>query len=550
VAGVGGRAVTAVRQRLDDRYEVVRSIGAGGMTRVFEAWDRHERRRVAVKMPIRRFADDRAFVARLEREVTAVAGLAHPNVAVVHEVRWDGRAGFVVAELVDGSSLWDMLAARGSLPPAGAAMVAAQVCVALAAAHAGGLTHGHLTPANVLLCIDGRVKLTDFRLAQAAKPALVAPGPEDDLRALGRCLVVMLTGREQPPGEPVRLGPEVPAELAMIVRRAAGQRGGYDSAGDLGRDLVRFLATVRPGLALPGQSAAALGYDPGDMAGVALSRALELMWSLPAASAVRPPGADPPRGRPAASNGTRAAVRPGAGGATRPGQPDAAHGRRRASRAGVAAEPPAAPERGARGGARRATRAGEAAATPRPGAAGGPPPPAARPGVGGTLPPARRRRLALVAGLAGAWLAVVAVVAVGLPRGGPDRPAASQTAAPPTTAVLLPTTSEPATSTTPSQAPTTLPTTTARAAAPTAPPPPPGSQAGGVPERRTVPGVLGLHPKQATEVLHRAGLRVRVVEVRTRNPGQVQRVVDQDPSAGEVVPAGSVVTVAVATRSR
>ena len=473
MAGVGGRAVTAVRQRLDDRYEVVRSIGAGGMTRVFEAWDRHERRRVAVKMPIRRFADDRAFVARLEREVTAVAGLAHPNVAVVHEVRWDGRAGFVVAELVDGSSLWDMLAARGSLPPAGAAMVAAQVCVALAAAHAGGLTHGHLTPANVLLCIDGRVKLTDFRLAQAAKPALVAPGPEDDLRALGRCLVVMLTGREQPPGESVRLGPEVPAELAMIVRRAAGQRGGYDSAGDLGRDLVRFLATVRPGLALPGQSAAALGYDPGDMAGVALPRALELMWSLPAASAVRPPGA-----------------------------------------------------------------------------AGGPPPPAARPGVGGTLPPARRRRLALVAGLVGAWLAVVAVVAVGLPRGGPDRPAASQTAAPPTTAVLLPTTSEPATSTTPSQAPTTLPTTTARAAAPPAPPPPPGSQAGGVPARRTVPGVLGLHPKQATEVLHRAGLRVRVVEVRTRNPGQVQRVVDQDPSAGEVVPAGSVVTVAVATRSR
>ncbi|HEX6673627.1 MAG TPA: hypothetical protein VF486_01165 [Actinomycetes bacterium] len=237
-----------------------------------------------------------------------------------------------------------MLAARGALPPAGAAMVAAQACVALAAAHASGPTHGHLTPANVLLCIDGRVKLTDFRLAQAAKPLLVAPGPEDDLHALGRCLVVMLTGRE-PPGEPVWLGPEVPGKLATIVRRATGQRGGYASASDLGRDLVRFLATVRPGLALPGQPAPVLGHDPGDLAG--------------------------------------------------------------------------------------------------------------------TPPPARRRRLALAAGVAGAWLAVVAVVAVGLPRGGPHRPAASRTPAPPSSAVLAPTTSDLATSTTPSQAPTTAPPTTA-----------------------------------------------------------------------------------------
>jgi eukaryotic-like serine/threonine-protein kinase len=430
--------VTAVGQRLDDRYEVVRSIGAGGMTRVFEAWDRQESRRVAVKMPMRRFADDRAFVARLEREVTAVAGLAHPNVAEVHEVRWDGRAGFVVAELVDGSSLWEMLAARGSLPPAGAAMVAAQACVALAAAHASGLTHGHLTPANVLLCIDGRVKLTDFRLAQAAKPALVAPGPEDDLHALGRCLVVMLTGREQPPGEPVWLSPEVPAELATIVRRATGRRGGYASAGDLGRDLVRFLATVRPGLALPGQPAQALGQDPGDMAGT--------------------------------------------------------------------------------------------------------PPPARR---------RRRRRLALVAGLAGAWLAVVAVVAVGLPRGGPHRPAASQTPVPPSSVVLTPTTSEPATSTTPSQAPTTaVPTSAARAQAPPAPQPsrPPSGGGAGIPERRTVPGVLGLNPEQAAQVLGGAGLRVRFVGAHGR--GRTRRVVAQDPTAGEVVPAGSVVTVTVATTGR
>jgi len=545
VAGGAGRVVTGVRQRIDDRYEVVRSIGAGGMTEVFEAWDRHERRRVAVKLPIRRYADDRGFATRLEREVTAVAGLAHPNVAMVHGVGWDGRAGFVVAELVDGSSLWDMLGARGSLPPAGAAMVAAQVCVALAAAHARGVAHGHLTPANVLLCIDGRVKLTDFRLAQAAQPLAPAPGPEDDLRALGRCLVVMLTGREPGPREPARLGPEVPAELATIVTRAAtGPGGGYRSAGDLGRDLVRFLAIVRPGLAVPGQPAAALEPVPGDVAAVALSRALELMWSLPDASAVwRPRGAaGPPPRRPAAAGGGPSRA-PGPG-VPSPREPSGgppweppAGGRRPREPLGPGGPPP-----GGAGGAPPPTERGPA---------GGAPPPSGPGGAGGALPPSWRRRLPLVAGLVGAWLAVVAVVAVGLPRGGPERPAAGQNPASPPATFVAPTTGLPYTSMVPAPAPTTAPpTTAARAGAPPSAPPatPPDGAGTGAPERRVVPRVLGLHPRQAVAALGRAELRVRLVDVPTRGPGQVQRVIAQDPSAGDVVPVGSVVTVAVGTR--
>ncbi|HEX8132003.1 MAG TPA: protein kinase, partial [Actinomycetes bacterium] len=229
--------------RLGDRYQLVRPIGRGTMTMVLEAWDRRGSRRVALKVPIRPFAGDEAFLDRLEREVRAVAGLAHANVAAVHGMERDGQAALVVAELVDGSNLGDMVAVRGPLPPTGAARVAAGVCAAVAAAHAQGITHGHLVPANILLAIDGRVKVTDFRLALAGFPSGGTADPAGDLRALGRGLAAMLTGRE--PAEPAALGPAVPAELAAIVARAAAgphDAGAYRSAAELSRDLARFLA--------------------------------------------------------------------------------------------------------------------------------------------------------------------------------------------------------------------------------------------------------------------------------------------------------------------
>jgi serine/threonine protein kinase len=287
--------VTVVPKPLDDRYEVIRPLGTGGMTKVFEAWDRHEGRGVAVKIPVPQLAGDMAFFARLRREARAVAELTHPNVAAVHGVEWQGPTGFVVTELVDGSSLWDMVASRGPMPPAGAAMVAAQACAALAAAHDRGLTHGHLTSANVLLCNDGRVKLTDFRLAQAAQPAGAVPVPEDDVRALGRCMVLMLSGWEPAGGEQVQLGAEIPAELTAIVARAAGNpRLGYRTAGELGRDLVRFLADVHPDAALARRPRAAQA----DLSTMALSRAVALLRSLPAGSPGEPDKAcAPPRDR-------------------------------------------------------------------------------------------------------------------------------------------------------------------------------------------------------------------------------------------------------------
>jgi serine/threonine protein kinase len=169
---------------------------------VLEAFDRREHRRVALKLPNGGLAEDAAFLERLEREARTAAGLVHPNVAAVHGMGRDARTGFVVAELVAGCSLEDMLIDRGLLPAAGAARIAIDVCAALEAAHARGLDHGHLPPSNILLAIDGSVKVTDFRLAQAARRPDTVPAPADDLAALGRCLATMLTGREPAVGAP------------------------------------------------------------------------------------------------------------------------------------------------------------------------------------------------------------------------------------------------------------------------------------------------------------------------------------------------------------
>ncbi len=246
---------------LGNRYQIVRPIGTGDTTTVLEAWEPLADRRVAIKVPIGRFANDKAFLVRLEREVAALAQFTHPNIAAVHTVERGGGAGFVVAELVDGSNLRDMLAVRGPLPPLGAARVATRTCAALAAAHDRGIVHGHLTGANVLLTIDGQVKLTDFRLAQAARPLASAADPVADMRALGRLLAAMLTGREPADGEPVWLSPMVPPGLAAIVARADDPERPYHSAAELGRDLDRFLASVGSDAAPADQGDMTLAHD-------------------------------------------------------------------------------------------------------------------------------------------------------------------------------------------------------------------------------------------------------------------------------------------------
>lgn len=151
----------------ETRYELGDALGAGGMADVLEAYDRKLERRVAVKL-LRRGLGDPSDLERFAREARIAAGFSHPNVVTVYDVgSQDGRP-YLVMELVDGRTLAELLATRGALTLDDAFAITDSVLAALEAAHAQGLVHRDVKPANVLLARDGRVKLTDFGIATAA----------------------------------------------------------------------------------------------------------------------------------------------------------------------------------------------------------------------------------------------------------------------------------------------------------------------------------------------------------------------------------------------
>ncbi|MCW1093131.1 serine/threonine protein kinase [Streptomyces sp. RS2] len=201
------------------RYRLLSPLGEGGMGTVWRARDEVLRREVAVK-EVRAPAglpqtDVGRMYARLEREAWAAARITHPNVVTVYDVATDGGRPWIVMELVRGLSLADLLDAEGPLEPGRAALIGAEVLAALRAAHAAGVLHRDVKPANVLLANDGRVVLTDFGIARVegsealtmtgevvGSPEFLAPeralgrtpGPASDLWSLGVLLYAAVEG--------------------------------------------------------------------------------------------------------------------------------------------------------------------------------------------------------------------------------------------------------------------------------------------------------------------------------------------------------------------
>jgi class 3 adenylate cyclase len=169
-------------------YEIVSTLGEGGMGKVYLARDTRLGRNVALKLLPASFTCDAERVRRFEREARAASSLNHPNILTIHEIDSDGEARFIATEYVEGETLRERLR-RGEVPLAEALDIAVQVAAALAAAHAARVIHRDIKPENLIVRNDGYVKVLDFGLAKLARPARAHAAAEVDFDSLGGALV-------------------------------------------------------------------------------------------------------------------------------------------------------------------------------------------------------------------------------------------------------------------------------------------------------------------------------------------------------------------------
>jgi dipeptidyl aminopeptidase/acylaminoacyl peptidase len=167
-------------------YEIVATIGAGGMGEVYRARDKRLNRDVAIKVLPPLFASDPDRRARFEREAQAVAALSHPNILAIFDVGIHDGIAYAVTELLTGETLRERLAS-GPLPPRKVIDCAVQIARGLAAAHDQGLVHRDLKPEHIFLVTGGHVKLLDFGLARpiVSGTSLTVSGSTDPGTVMG-----------------------------------------------------------------------------------------------------------------------------------------------------------------------------------------------------------------------------------------------------------------------------------------------------------------------------------------------------------------------------
>ncbi len=298
--------------RLDDRYEIVAPLGAGGMGEVYRARDLRLHREVAVKVLPQRLAQDGDALGRFEREARSLAALSHPQIVALHDFgNHDGHT-YAVMELLEGETLRQRLQ-RGTLTWGEAVNLGVQMAEGLAAAHSKGVVHRDLKPENLILSKTGTLKILDFGLARTDGPpappeqtvtsAPTQPGvvlgtlsymppeqvrgqtvdPRGDIFALGCVLYEMIAGRPPfarsttadtvaalltaPPPELGALAAAVPPALEQAVLRALEKEpdSRFQSAQDLAFALRMISGVSRAGLVPPAAAgaSAAVGASAG-----------------------------------------------------------------------------------------------------------------------------------------------------------------------------------------------------------------------------------------------------------------------------------------------
>ena len=267
---------------INDRYQIHKRIGRGGMADVFSARDLLLDRQVAIKVLFPEFATDANFVERFRREAQSAASLSHPNIVSVYD--WGKYEGtyFIAMEEVQGRTLAEILSTNKQLTAKQAAEIASEVAAALGFAHDNHVAHRDIKPANILIGSNGQVKVADFGIAHAMNAPTEAnltqvgsvmgtatyfspeqaqgaqPDPRSDLYSLGIVMYEMVAGRPPFSGENpvsiaykqvhdapqplVQIVADIPRSYEAIVAKLLAKDPAmrYPTAGALRDDLRRF----------------------------------------------------------------------------------------------------------------------------------------------------------------------------------------------------------------------------------------------------------------------------------------------------------------------
>ena len=154
-------------QKISDRYQVIKSIGEGGMANVYLAYDTILDRNVAVKVLRGDLANDEKFVRRFQREALAASSLSHPNIVEVYDVGEDNGEYYIVMEYIEGKHLKQLIKKRGKLTITEAVDIVLQITNGLSVAHDSYIIHRDIKPQNIMILENGLVKITDFGIAMA-----------------------------------------------------------------------------------------------------------------------------------------------------------------------------------------------------------------------------------------------------------------------------------------------------------------------------------------------------------------------------------------------